>query len=62
LSVSFGFLGIDRFYRGEVAWGVVKLITIGGLGVWYLVDLCIFAYFLGTRGYWAKAPSPAVNP
>jgi TM2 domain-containing membrane protein YozV len=55
LSVSLGFMGIDRFFRGEVGWGVVKLITVGGLGVWYLVDICIFAHHLGTRGGWTRA-------
>lgn len=62
LSLGLGYLGIDRFYRGEVGWGCVKLITLGGLGVWYLVDMCIFAYFLGTKGYWARAMPQAPPP
>jgi TM2 domain-containing membrane protein YozV len=55
LSVCLGILGIDRFYKGEAGWGVLKLISVGGLGIWYLVDICIFAYRLGTTGQWAKA-------
>ena len=49
LIISFlaGYLGLDRFYRGEVGLGVIKLITCGGLGVWYLVDLAIAAYRFG---------------
>ncbi len=49
LIISFlaGYLGLDRFYRGEVALGVIKLITFGGFGVWYLVDLAIAAYRFG---------------
>jgi TM2 domain-containing membrane protein YozV len=49
LIISFlaGYFGLDRFYRGEVALGVIKLITCGGLGVWYLVDLAIAAYRFG---------------
>ncbi len=49
LIISFlaGYLGLDRFYRGEVGLGVIKLITIGGFGVWYLVDLAIAAYRFG---------------
>jgi TM2 domain-containing membrane protein YozV len=49
LIISFlgGYWGLDRFYRGEIALGVIKLITLGGFGVWYLVDLAIAAYRLG---------------
>jgi len=49
LIISFvaGYLGVDRFYKGQVGWGIVKLITLGGVGVWYLVDLAIAAYDFG---------------
>ena len=49
LIISFlgGYLGLDRFYRGQVGWGIVKLITMGGGGIWYLVDLAIAAYRFG---------------
>ena len=36
-----GCLGIDRFMRGQVGLGILKLITCGGCGVWALVDLII---------------------
>ena len=39
LSVLVGGLGVDRFYIGDVGLGVAKLLTGGGLGVWWLVDL-----------------------
>ena len=42
-----GYLGLDRFYKGEVGWGIVKLLTLGGAGIWYLVDLAIAAYEFG---------------
>lgn len=36
-----GDLGIDRFIRGQIGLGVVKLITCGGCGIWALVDWII---------------------
>lgn len=41
LSVLVGGLGIDRFYIGDTGLGVLKLITGGGLGVWWLVDMFV---------------------
>jgi hypothetical protein len=36
-----GFLGVDRFYLGKIGTGIVKLLTFGGLGVWWLIDLIL---------------------
>lgn len=41
LSILVGGLGVDRFYIGDIGAGVGKLLTGGGLGVWWLVDLFI---------------------
>ncbi|HWU22075.1 MAG TPA: NINE protein, partial [Nocardioides sp.] len=38
LSWLLGGLGIDRFYLGYTGLGVAKLITLGGCGVWHLID------------------------
>lgn len=39
LSIFLGELGIDRFYVGDIGLGFGKLLTLGGLGVWWLIDL-----------------------
>ena len=39
LAILVGTLGIDRFYSGSIMLGVLKLVTIGGLGLWWLIDL-----------------------
>lgn len=41
-SWIFGELGIDRFYTGYVALGILKLLTGGGCGLWYLIDGILF--------------------
>jgi len=43
LSIVVGTLGVDRFYLGKVGTGILKLITFGGLGIWYLVDIILIA-------------------
>lgn len=39
LSLLLGGLGADRFYLGYTGLGVVKLLTLGGCGVWAIIDL-----------------------
>jgi len=43
LSILVGSLGVDRFYLGYIGLGVLKLITLGGCGVWWLVDVILIA-------------------
>ncbi|XP_071793500.1 TM2 domain-containing protein 2-like [Asterias amurensis] len=41
LSVLLGFLGVDRFCLGHVGMAVGKLLTLGGLGVWWILDIVL---------------------
>jgi len=43
MSVVFGFFGVDRFIMGKVGTGILKLITFGGFGVWWIVDIILIA-------------------
>jgi TM2 domain-containing membrane protein YozV len=39
LCIFLGGLGVHRFYTGHTAIGVVQLLTLGGCGIWALIDL-----------------------
>jgi TM2 domain-containing membrane protein YozV len=43
MSVIFGQLGVDRFIMGHIGLGILKLITLGGCGIWWLIDLILIA-------------------
>lgn len=52
LSILVGQLGVDRFMMGQIGLGIVKLITVGGCGVWWIIDIILIA---------TKHPFPGVE-
>ena len=43
LCILVGSLGVHRFYTGNILTGVLMLITLGGCGVWTIVDIVMIA-------------------
>ncbi|MFC1682547.1 TM2 domain-containing protein [Nanoarchaeota archaeon] len=43
MSILFGSLGVDRFIMGHVGLGILKLFTLGGCGIWWVIDLVLIA-------------------
>lgn len=43
LAIFLGGFGIHRFYVGKTGTGLIQLFTLGGCGVWALVDIVMIA-------------------
>lgn len=50
LCFFLGIFGAHRFYVGKIGSGVAQLLTIGGLGIWALVDLILLVCGAFTDG------------
>ena len=37
-GLGLGLAGIDRFYAGDITLGIIKLLTVGGVGIWAFID------------------------
>lgn len=43
LAIVLGVFGAHRFYVGKIGTGILMLVTVGGLGIWYLYDVIMVA-------------------
>ena len=43
MSIMFGSLGVDRFMMGHIGLGILKLLTLGGCGIWSIIDIILIA-------------------
>ena len=38
LAFFLGGIGVHRFYLGKIVTGILMIITLGGVGIWALID------------------------
>ncbi|MCJ7664187.1 MAG: TM2 domain-containing protein [Desulfobacterales bacterium] len=56
LCIFLGALGVHRFYVGKIGTGIVMLVTLGGLGIWVIIDfiLIVSSKFKDKKGLYIK--------
>lgn len=57
LCIFLGGIGVHRFYAGKIGTGILQLITLGGCGIWTLVDLIMII----TGSFKDKNGNPITN-
>ena len=56
LCFFLGYLGMHRFYAGKVGTGILMLLTLGGFGIWTIIDFLyiVTGNFRDGRGFKIK--------
>jgi TM2 domain-containing membrane protein YozV len=50
LAFLFGIFGVHRFYAGKIGTGILQLCTLGGLGIWAMIDFIMIVVGSFTDG------------
>jgi len=63
MAVFFGPMGVHRFYVGKFWSGLLLLVTLGGFGVWWIVDLVmiLLGRFTDAEGRLLGPPRPTAE-
>lgn len=53
LSLFLGTIGAHRFYVGKIGTGILQILTLGGCGIWSIIDIIqiITGKFTDKDGY-----------
>jgi TM2 domain-containing membrane protein YozV len=43
LTIFLGAFGVQSFYTGKIAFGILQLVTLGGCGIWTIIDIILIA-------------------
>ena len=50
LCFFLGVFGIHRFYVGKIGTGILQIVTVGGFGLWTLIDFIMIVVGAFTDG------------
>lgn len=61
LSLMFGYLGVDRFYNGQILLGLLKLLTAGFCLIWMFIDFFLIMDAVRKRNFDKLVDIPTFN-